>query len=60
MMVRSNKCSYGNSTMRTIKNLVFDLLIGVLGGIAIVSLIIGASVQYQGRINEIAVMEAGE
>jgi hypothetical protein len=46
--------------MRTIKNLVFDLLIGVLGGIAIVSLIIGASVQYQGRINEIAVMEAGE
>lgn len=46
--------------MRTFKNLVFDLLIGVLGGIVVVSLIIGASVQYQERINEIAVMEADE
>ena len=42
---------------KSIREAILTVLIGTIGGIAIVGMIFGASIQHQSRINEIAAME---
>lgn len=45
---------------KSVKQLIRDVIIASIGGVAIVSMIIGASIQHQDRINEIASAEVQE
>lgn len=45
---------------KSVKQLIHDIVIASIGGVAIVSMIIGASIQHQDRINEIAAAEVQE
>ena len=45
---------------KSVKQLIHDIVIALIGGVAIVSMIIGASIQHQDRINEIASAEVQE
>ena len=45
---------------KSVKQLIRDVIIASIGGIAIVGMIIGASIQHQDRINEIASSEVQE
>ena len=42
---------------KSVKQLIRDVIIASIGGIIIVGMIFGASIQHQSRINEIAAME---
>ena len=45
---------------KSVKQLIRDVIIASIGGVAIVSMIIGASIQHQDRINEIASSQGHE
>ena len=45
---------------KTVRQAIHDIVIASIGGVAIVSMIIGASIQHQDRINEIASAEVQE
>lgn len=45
---------------KSVKQLIRDVIIASIGGVAIVGMIFGASIQYQDRINEIASAEVQE
>lgn len=42
------------------KQIILDILIGLLMGVLIVGMVIGASIQHADRINDLAVMEVRE
>ena len=42
------------------KQIILDILIGLITGMLIVGMIIGASIQHADRIEALAVMEVGE
>ena len=53
--------SYHKRKLRkSVRYIIHDFVIATIGGVAIVSMIIGASIQHQDRINEIASAEVSE
>lgn len=42
------------------KQIIHDILIGLIGGLLIVGMIIGASIQHADRIDALAAVEVGE
>ena len=49
------------STMKSYhKQIILDILIGLIGGLLMVTMIIGASIQHADRIEALAAVEVGE